>query len=59
MATLRTQSGPQIPLAPVSVGFAALELSAVLLGLHSYSWHPLGLSEDSSEGARAGMWTRG
>lgn len=43
----------------MSVGFEALELSTVLLGFHSYNWHPLGLSEDSSEGTRAGMWTHG
>ena len=43
----------------MSVGFEALELTAVLLGFHSYTWHPLGLSEDSSEGTRAGMWTHG
>ena len=43
----------------VSVGFEALELSTVLLGFHSYNWHPLGLSEASSEGTCAGMWTHG
>ena len=32
MATLRTQSGPQIPLAPVSVGFAADAADGLLQG---------------------------
>lgn len=37
-----------------SVGFQALELSAILLGFY-FNWPPLNLSENSSKGISVGV----